>query len=73
MEEAFVVGVTTEVGVMDDRARALWAVVTDTPEQAVRAVRDRVSPGSEVDGVVGKLSSETTKKLGLPPGQARHL
>ena len=73
MAQAFVVAVTTEIAVMGERARALWAVRTETQEQAVEAVRRSVSSGCEVHTVVGTLSAETTERLGLEPNKAKHL
>jgi hypothetical protein len=73
MAQAFVVGVTTEIPVMGERARSLWAVLTETPEQAVEAVRRSVSPSCEVDDVIGALTGETVERLGLELGKAKHL
>jgi len=70
--EAFVVGVTTEIAIAGGRARSLYAVLMDTPEQAVEAVRRIVAPGCEVEFTGSKLLPETVRKLGLKPGQAHH-
>jgi hypothetical protein len=73
MMQAFVVAVTTEIAVMGERARALWVARTDSPEHAIEAVRKNVSSGCQVHDVVGTLSDETVQRLGLQPGQAKHL
>jgi hypothetical protein len=64
MAQAFVM-TTTEPWVGD--RRALWAVLADTPDLAVKMAR---ADGRNVDGVVGTLSEETVERLEIRPGQA---
>jgi hypothetical protein len=73
MAQAFAVAVITEIPIMGERARSLWAVLTETPEQALEAVRRSVSPGCEVHDVIGTLTGESVQRLGLEPGEAKHL
>ena len=73
MAEAFVVSVTTEVEVMGARAQSLWAVVAKSPEEAISLVRASIAPGATADRTIGKLLPETVKRLGLQPGQPKHL
>jgi hypothetical protein len=71
--EGFAVGVTTEIVIGGDRARALYIVAANTPEEAIQAVRRIVSSGCTIDAFATQVSSETIRKLGLRPGQVRHL
>jgi hypothetical protein len=67
MAQAFVM-TATELGVGD--RRALWVVLSDTPDLAVETAR---ASGCSVDRVVGTLSEETVERLGIQPGQAKLL
>ena len=73
MTEAYVVSVTTEILVMGERARSLWAVIANSPEEAVGLVQTNIASGATADRTIGKLSPETIKRLGLEPGRPRHL
>jgi mRNA-degrading endonuclease toxin of MazEF toxin-antitoxin module len=52
---------------------ALYAVVTDTLEQAEAAVRDLVPAGTTVEVGGGVLTEETTERLALVPGEAKQI
>ena len=72
--EAYVVGVSTHIMEHGLPTRLLYAVVEETPENAVEAVRAKVSATFLVDKqITGKLSHETVRKLGLHRGQVRQL
>jgi hypothetical protein len=47
----------------------LYAVLTDTAQSAVEAVRGVVGTGEAVEPTGGALSAETVKRLGLCYGQ----
>ena len=51
----------------------LYAVLIDTAENAVEAVRGVVENGDAVEPTGGALSAETIKRLGLCYGQTRLL
>ena len=51
----------------------LYAVLTDTPENAVEAVRGVVGKSDTVEPVGAALSAETISRLGLLYGQTLRL
>jgi len=67
MEEGYLIRVT------DGRDTALWVTATGTPEEALEAVRKRVSPTCEVKITEQRVSLATLKRLGLTTGQVWHL
>jgi hypothetical protein len=67
MEEGYLIRVS------DGRATALWVTATGTAEQALEAVRQRVSPTCEVTLEDQRVSLQTLKRLGLAGGQIWHL
>lgn len=67
MEEGYLIRVT------DGRNTALWVTATGTPEEALEAVRKRVSPTCEVKITEQRVSLATLKRLGLVKGQVWHL
>ncbi len=72
--EAYVVGVSTHIVEHGVPTRMLFAVIEETPESALEAVRAKVSATFTVDkDVTGKLSHDTVRRLGLHPGQVRQL
>ena len=74
MQQAYVVGVDTHTVAHGAPVRMLYVAVEDTPEQALAAVRAKVSATCAIDErVAGTLSHETVLKLGLRPRQVRHL
>lgn len=73
MTEAFVVSVTTEIEVAGERAQSLWAVIANSPEEAIGLVRANIAPGANADRTIGTLLPESVKRLELEPGQPRHL
>lgn len=50
-----------------------WVVLSETLEEAVAAVRRRVTEGWRVEPTDSTLGPETIEALGLVPGQARKL
>ena len=64
MAQAFVM--TTLAPWVGDR-RALWVVVADTPDLALKTAR---ADGRDIDEVVGTLSEETVERLEIQPGRA---
>ena len=70
---AVLVRVTTEFDANSDRATALWIVVTDNPETAVRTVRQKVVVGCIVEATEHEVADSTVERLGLAAGQAWHL
>jgi hypothetical protein len=73
MPEAFLVRVTYRYEVLGRPATSLWAVVSETPEQAVEIVGRDVSIGCGVELIDGKLRPETVERLRIQPGEAREL
>ena len=71
--EAYVVSVTTEIEVMGEHAQSLWAVIANSSEEAIRLVQVSIAPRATADRTIGKLSSETIRRLGLEPGRPLHL
>lgn len=67
MEEGYVI----RVG--HGRATALWITATGTAEEALEAVRRRVSTTCEVTLADQRVSLEILKRLGLAGGQIWHL
>ena len=69
-QTAYVVKVTrADPSPGGDEAILLYAVLTDTAESAVEAVRGAVGPGDAVEPTGATLSAETIKKLGLLYGR----
>ena len=67
---AYVVKVTrADPSLPDGEFFLLYAVLADTAENAVEAVRGAVGVGDTVEPVGGALSAETIARLGLLPGQ----
>jgi hypothetical protein len=73
MAGVFGYGVTTDVLIAGGRARFLYVVRAETPEEAYRIVRQTVSEGSDVGETCYPLSEETAERMNLAPGQARRL
>jgi len=73
MAEAFLVSVIPKIQVGREPLQSLWAVVADDQEEAIALVQAHVIPGGTADRIMGKLSPETVIKLGLQPGQPKHL
>ena len=67
MEEGYLIRVS------DRRGTALWVTATGTPEEALKAGRERVSPRCEVTIAEQRVSLATLKRLGLANGQVWHL
>jgi hypothetical protein len=73
MPEAFLVRVTYQYEVLGRRATSLWAVVSDTPEQALETVARDVSAECDVELIDSKLRPETVERLGIRHGEPREL
>jgi hypothetical protein len=73
MRNATCIRVITEIEVNGVRATMLWLVATSDADEAVRAVRARVSAGCVVEATDYEFSPETVERLGLAAGQARAL
>ena len=67
MNEIYVVRVRTDIRMEIPRAFTLWAVMAISKEAALSAVRAAIPSAHEVEGVIRKLSAETTKRLELQP------
>jgi len=71
MSEAFFVRVeAARSASTGGRTFELWIVATDDPDEAVKAVKAMVAPGSNVELIHDRPSDETIKRLALAPGQA---
>jgi hypothetical protein len=73
MADAVLVRVTSEMVVGDSRATALWLVVADDPDHAVRIVKERVPAHCIVEATDHHVTRATVEKLGLARGQAWHI
>jgi hypothetical protein len=52
----------------------LYVVLEETPENAIEAVRAKVSATCAVDALpAGTLTHDSIRKLGLQPGRVRQL
>ena len=67
MEEGYLIRVS------DGRTATLWVTATGSAEEALKAVRERVSQKYEVTLVDQRVSLKTLKRLGLTVGQIWHL
>jgi hypothetical protein len=70
MSEAVFVRVEAERTPAGGRTFEIWIVATDDPDEAVKAVRELVSPKRNVEAIHDRPSEETIKRLALAPGQA---
>jgi hypothetical protein len=72
-QRAYVARVTrpNATGAVPGRATLFYAVLADTKEGALAAIREAVQPGDYVKMTDGKLSSETARALEMQPGQAK--
>jgi hypothetical protein len=71
MAEAFFVRVeAARSASTDGRTFELWIVATGDPDEAIRAVEAKVTPGSNVELIHDRPSDETIRRLALAPGQA---
>ena len=52
---------------------AFYAVLTETPEQAVELVRQAVKPDAQISLTDARLSQDTAQAIGLMPQLARAL
>ena len=69
-QTAYVIKVTrTDPSLASGEFFMLYAVLTDTVQDAVEAVRSAVGSGDAVEPVGGALSAETISRLGLVYGQ----
>jgi hypothetical protein len=73
MAEGFLVSVTPEFMISGEPSQSLWAVVADSPDEAITLVQACIAAGATVDRTIGKLSLETVIRLGLQPNQPKHL
>lgn len=71
--EARVVVATSSLLKDSDRVPALFAVVADTLEEAISAVRDVAPAGFDISIMGGPLSSDTVERLALEPGTAKQI
>ena len=72
--EAYVVGVDTHLVRHGSPVRMLYVVLEETPENAIEAVRAKVSATCAVDALpAGTLTHDSIRKLGLQPGRVRQL
>jgi hypothetical protein len=73
--EAYVVGVDTHlVRHGSSSVRMLYVVLEETPENAIEAVRAKVSATCAVDAQpAGTLTHDSIRKLRLQPGRVRQL
>jgi hypothetical protein len=53
------------------RTTAFYAVLSDTREQALAAIREAAQPGDYVELTEGRLTPETAEALGLVAGVAK--
>jgi hypothetical protein len=70
MAEAIFVRVEAERTAAGGRTFEIWIVATADPDEAVKAVREMVSAGRNVEAIHDRPSGETIKRLALPPGKA---
>jgi hypothetical protein len=71
MAEAFFVRVeAARSASTGGRTFEIWIVATNDPDEAVRAVRAMVAPGSNVELIHDRPSDATIERLALAPGQA---
>jgi hypothetical protein len=68
-QTAYVIKVTEPTVLASGEFFMLYAVLTDTVQDAVEAVRSAVGSGDPVEPVGGALSAETISRLGLLYGQ----
>ncbi len=72
MADSFIVRVVIGIHVTGERATSNWLVRTDTAEEAIRIVKNRVASGCEVVAAT-KAPAGTAESYGLAAGQAHHL
>jgi hypothetical protein len=71
-QRAFVARVTRpDTSGVAGRTTLFYAVLADTRELALAAIREAAQPGDYVEMNQGKLSPETARALDLQPGQPR--
>ena len=73
MEKSHLIRVSTSALGDEGSATTLWVTANGTEEEALEAVRRRVSSASEVALAEHPASSETMARLGLVSGQVWHL
>ena len=73
-QTAYIVHVSSPAGeIAADRMAAFYAVLTETPEQAVELVRQAVKPDAQISLTDARLSQDTAQAIGLMPQIARAL
>lgn len=71
--EGHVVAAKSPDGANSGFGAALFAVVTDTLEQAESAVRDLVPPGTIIEAAGAPIADKTVERLELVPGEAKQI